>query len=429
MEMVIELREEEDKKNIYAVRNEIKKKHDVNLQIMRIDRRLRHLFMIIVMLSIMSLLGVYSASFYIRGRMGSREFVRHVAAFGVSSFVFLVVSRIDYRKYESKKFRRFIMFFPIIVLISMPILGVVYPKIVPVINGARGWIALPGFSIQPAELFKIFYVVLIAYTLSIAEKKHSETEGIVISTGFIFGVYAFLIMLQNDMGTVIHYFSITLFMIFMSKIPNRTIWKCVGAASVFITGIIMYIYIKFDSFASGYKTARIKSYIEGLLNNVYDQDKGYQVGQAVLGLGNGGIFGTGYGNGVQKYSYLPEIHTDFISAYFGEEFGMFGILFITFLFLALFNRIKGTFIECEDYLGKYLSIGIAGYIFIQFLINISVAIGLLPVFGIPMPIMSFGGTSLLTVFISLGIVVNINLIKRREAKKIKKDIENSRLES
>ncbi|MGL6130387.1 MAG: FtsW/RodA/SpoVE family cell cycle protein, partial [Fusobacteriaceae bacterium] len=168
---------------------------------------------------------------------------------------------------------------------------------------------------------------------------------------------------------------------------------------------------------------RIKSYVEGLLNNTYDQDKGYQVGQSLLGLGNGGMFGTGYGNGMQKYSYLPEIHTDFIIASLGEEFGLVGIMIIMALFFALFNRIKGTAVECDDYLGKYLSVGIAGYIFIQFLINISVAIGLLPVFGIPMPIMSFGGSSLLTVFTALGIIFNINLVKRREAKKNIKKIE------
>lgn len=412
-----------EEKNIYAVRNEIRKKHDINLQIIRIDRRLRHLFMIVGMLSLLSLLGVYSASFYIRGRMGSGEFIKHIIAFGVSGFVFCVTALINYRNYEKKFFLKFIFLLPIIVLGAMPILGVFYPKIVPVINGARGWIVISKFSIQPAEIFKIFYVILLAHNLSMAEKKHYESEGIVLSSGVIFGIFAFLIMLQNDLGTVIHYFAMTLFMLFMSKIPDKIIWKATGVASAGLIGAIIYIYIKFESLASGYKTARIKSYVDGLLNNVYDQAKGYQVGQAILGLGNGGILGTGYGNGVQKYSYLPEIHTDFISAYFGEEFGMVGIILIILLFLALFNRIKGTAVECEDYLGKYLSVGVAGYIFIQFLINISVAIGLLPVFGIPMPIMSFGGSSLLTVFIALGIVVNINLVKRNEAKKNKKHME------
>ncbi|MGL5577689.1 MAG: FtsW/RodA/SpoVE family cell cycle protein [Fusobacteriaceae bacterium] len=408
-------------KNIYAVRNEVRKKHDTKLQVMRIDRRLRHLVMIVAILSFLSLLGVYSASFYIKGNMGSREFLKHTISFGASLFAFVITLKIDYRNYEKKNYLRAVFLIPIIVLAAMPILGAVFPKLIPLRNGARGWITVGPLSIQPAEVFKIFYVILMAYNLSVAEKERYEAKGIVASSGIIFGLFAFLIMFQNDLGTVIHYFSITLFMLFMSKISDKIIWRAVGAVSVLLMGVTVYVYLKFDTFVSGYKTGRIKSYVEGLLSNTYDQDKGYQVGQSLLGLGNGGIFGTGYGNGVQKYSYLPEIHTDFILASFGEEFGLIGILIVIVLFFGLFNRIKGTAVECEDYLGKYLSVGIAGYIFIQFLINISVAIGLLPVFGIPMPIMSFGGSSLLTVFMALGIVGNVNLVKRREArKKIKK---------
>lgn len=418
---MIILKEEKEMKNIYAVRNEVRKKHDTKLQVMRIDRRLRHLVMIVAILSFLSLLGVYSASFYIKGNMGSREFLKHTISFGASLFAFVITLKIDYRNYEKKNYLRAVFLIPIIVLAAMPILGAVFPKLIPLRNGARGWITAGPLSIQPAEVFKIFYVILMAYNLSVAEKERYEAKGIVASSGIIFGLFAFLIMFQNDLGTVIHYFSITLFMLFMSKISDKIIWRAVGAVSVLLTGVTIYVYLKFDTFVSGYKTGRIKSYVEGLLSNTYDQDKGYQVGQSLLGLGNGGIFGTGYGNGVQKYSYLPEIHTDFILASFGEEFGLIGILIVIVLFFGLFNRIKGTAVECEDYLGKYLSVGIAGYIFIQFLINISVAIGLLPVFGIPMPIMSFGGSSLLTVFMALGIVGNVNLVKRREArKKIKK---------
>ncbi|MGL5542801.1 MAG: FtsW/RodA/SpoVE family cell cycle protein, partial [Fusobacteriaceae bacterium] len=395
------MKEEKEMKNIYAVRNEVRKKHDTKLQVMRIDRRLRHLVMIVAILSFLSLLGVYSASFYIKGNMGSREFLKHTISFGASLFAFVITLKIDYRNYEKKNYLRAVFLIPIIVLAAMPILGAVFPKLIPLRNGARGWITAGPLSIQPAEVFKIFYVILMAYNLSVAEKERYEAKGIVASSGIIFGLFAFLIMFQNDLGTVIHYFSITLFMLFMSKISDKIIWRAVGAVSVLLTGVTIYVYLKFDTFVSGYKTGRIKSYVEGLLSNTYDQDKGYQVGQSLLGLGNGGIFGTGYGNGVQKYSYLPEIHTDFILASFGEEFGLIGILIVIVLFFGLFNRIKGTAVECEDYLGKYLSVGIAGYIFIQFLINISVAIGLLPVFGIPMPIMSFGGSSLLTVFMAL----------------------------
>ncbi|MGL4732812.1 MAG: FtsW/RodA/SpoVE family cell cycle protein, partial [Fusobacteriaceae bacterium] len=197
-------------KNIYAVRNEVRKKHDTKLQVMRIDRRLRHLVMIVAILSFLSLLGVYSASFYIKGNMGSREFLKHTISFGASLFAFVITLKIDYRNYEKKNYLRAVFLIPIIVLAAMPILGAVFPKLIPLRNGARGWITAGPLSIQPAEVFKIFYVILMAYNLSVAEKERYEAKGIVASSGIIFGLFAFLIMFQNDLGTVIHYFSITL---------------------------------------------------------------------------------------------------------------------------------------------------------------------------------------------------------------------------
>ena len=106
--------------------------------------------------------------------------------------------------------------------------------------------------------------------------------------------------------------------------------------------------------------------------------------------------------------YLPEIHTDFIMALFGEEMGFIGILIVIILFFILYKLILETGIKCKDIFGKYLSVGIAGYIISQFLINIFVALGLLPVFGIPMPIFSYGGSSIITIFAAAGIIININ---------------------
>ena len=130
--------------------------------------------------------------------------------------------------------------------------------------------------------------------------------------------------------------------------------------------------------------------------------------QSLIGIGSGGILGKGYGNGIQKYSYLPEIHTDFIFASYSEEFGFVGVMFIIALSLTIFYLARGTALECENYFGKYLAIGIGGCIMLQFIINVSIAIGLIPVFGIPMPFMSFGGSSIMNLFISLGLIMNIN---------------------
>ena len=153
---------------------------------------------------------------------------------------------------------------------------------------------------------------------------------------------------------------------------------------------------------------RITSFITGLLTNEYDNAIGYQVGQSLIAFGSGGIIGKNFGNGVQKYKYLPEVSTDFILASYGEELGFLGMFILIVLFLVIFNIIKSIAMDTKDYFGKYLAMGIGGYIITQVLINIYVALGMLPVFGIPMPIFSYGGSSLVTVFASLGIILNIN---------------------
>ena len=151
-------------------------------------------------------------------------------------------------------------------------------------------------------------------------------------------------------------------------------------------------------------------YVDGIINDGYtgNIDIGYQVAQSLLAFGNGGLFGVGYGNGAQKFSYLPEIHTDFIMALFGEEFGLFGVMLIVAMYLILYNISMNIAMTSKDYFGKYLVVGVAGMIITQVLINLFVAVGLLPVFGIPMPLFSYGGSSIITILTGIGIVLSVN---------------------
>ena len=163
-----------------------------------------------------------------------------------------------------------------------------------------------------------------------------------------------------------------------------------------------------DMTTAHFRYRRIISYITGLLTNEYDNAIGYQVWQSLIAFGSGGVIGKGYANGVQKYKYLPEVSTDFILASYGEELGLIGMVILMALLLTIFSLITKVAIEEKDYFGKYLVMGIGGYIITQVLINIYVALGMLPVFGIPMPIFSYGGSSLVTIFTSLGIILNVN---------------------
>ena len=175
-----------------------------------------------------------------------------------------------------------------------------------------------------------------------------------------------------------------------------------------IGGLFYYVNTLSELGDKSYKIKRVASFLDGLLKNEYDYGIGYQVGQSLIAFGSGGLIGKGYGNGVQKYKYLPEIETDFILASYGEELGFIGMLLLLTIFLLLFNITQRTAMETKDYFGKYLAMGIGGYIIIQMIINLSVALGILPVFGIPMPFFSSGGSSIVTVFSALGIIINMN---------------------
>lgn len=404
-----------EEKNIYLKHIEVKKKKDIMDKYKKFMLRNLSIVIVLLLIIIISIINIYSASFYSMG-MKNKYLFQHFCYIIVATIILLISCRIDYNVYNSGNKVRLILFIVIVVFGGMKILSYMAPQIVPRINGATGWIRIPGIGgLQPAEIFKIIFVIMFAQRLSLSERERHKDFEIVKFNLVIPVVFFVAILTQNDLGTLIHYGLIYLFMLFMTKIAMKYI---VGLSTLGgISGVIMLMYVYFTDFtASAYKILRIKSFLVGLLSNYYDNDKGYQVRQSLIGIGSGGIFGKGYGNGIQKYSYLPEIHTDFIFTSYAEEFGFVGVLALIFLMISLFSLIKYTAIECEDYFGKYLAIGIGGYVMLQFLINISVAIGLLPVFGIPMPLMSFGGSSLVAVFFALGIILNINYQNARKLK-------------
>lgn len=394
--------------NLYLKRNKFQSNKNKVLKNIRCQRRARNILGLLSILFIFSIANIYSAAFYNIGMKNKRMFT-HCAYFILGTIIcFIIVNYFNYRTLAKGKNPKFIFLGIMITLISMPILAIVLPSFVPKINGATAWIRFFGvISIQPSEIFKFFFIVLVARRLTLSEREGDKNIKLILKNLIIPILFFSLILLQNDLGTVIHYFAIFLFMIFMSKIDGKLIIKAVTFTIALTVATFTYIY-RLDIDSLGYKVERVRGFLNGILHNIYDNNIGYQVGQSLIGLGNGGIIGTGYGNGIQKYSYLPEIHTDFIFASFGEEFGLLGVLVVIMLFWGLFNQIKSISADTEDLFAQYLCIGVAGYIFIQFLINVSVAIGLLPVFGIPMPIFSYGGSSLLGLSISIGVILNIN---------------------
>ncbi len=396
-------------KNIYLKYMDKKKQREKILKY-RAARRESYMVYTIIVLMAIGAFNLYS----INMRLSSitPKLIGYSVTTSVSLVSFAIFLKIDYRNYNKESLRTFMVFFGLIFFSIMSLNIPIFPKV----NGGKGWLTLiGGFRIQVTEVFKLAYIIIYAIYFSRIKDKNKNIKSnedldlkkTVIGSFVVYGVFSIvLVFAVKDLGTAIHYGMIMAFIVFMSDLSDTIISYIIALAVTFTTAFTTLYYF----FGSGYKHERVISFVNGLIKSEYDQDKGYQVLQSVIGYGSGGMIGKGYGNGIQKYSYLPEIDTDFAIVTFAEELGIVGMILILFLYMMLFFQIADVAKSSKDYFGKYLAMGIAGYIMTQVIINISVTLGLLPVFGIPLPFISYGGSSMLTLMSSLGIIFNINRV-------------------
>ena len=204
-----------------------------------------------------------------------------------------------------------------------------------------------------------------------------------------------LIMLEPDFGTGMVIVVSVMFMLFITN-TKLTFFGIMGVLGIGgIAGLII---------VAPYRLARILSFLNPWSDPL---GSGFQIIQSLYAIGPAGLFGKGFGNSIQKHFYLPEPQTDFIFAIISEEFGFIGILVIAFLFLTLFYNTLKVSLECNDLFGKYLSFGLVISLILQAVLNICVVIGLVPVTGVTLPFLSYGGSSLLVTMASVGIILNI----------------------
>lgn len=229
-----------------------------------------------------------------------------------------------------------------------------------------------------------------------------------------------LIAIQPDLGTAMIIGMIALCMILCSGFSGKTLLKLVVMGGIVLLLVSPLVYFNWDSILTEGRLARFESF-ENPFN--YANSSGLQVVNSYYAIGSGGIFGLGLGESIQKYGYLPESHTDFIMAVIAEELGVFGVLFV--IFLLSFIVLKGFYIarKCEDPFGSLLAIGISSMIAIQSFINLGGVSGLIPITGVTLPFVSYGGSSLLLLLGSTGILVNISMfVDYFEKKKKKEDL-------
>ncbi|KAB2444428.1 putative lipid II flippase FtsW [Bacillus luti] len=273
------------------------------------------------------------------------------------------------------------------------------------INGAKGWI----LGIQPAEFVKIAVIITLANFF--AKKQEMQTpffQGIIPPLGFVSGAIV-IILLQNDLGTDILICGTILIMFFCSGV-NVNLW----IKRFLLTSIIWIpaLYFIGNYKLSPYQKARFSVFLDPFND---PQNDGFQLVNSFIGIASGGLNGRGLGNSVQKYGYLPEPQTDFIMAIISEELGFIGVAIILICLLLIIIRSFRVAQKCKDPFGSLIAIGIASLIGIQTFVNVGGMSGLIPLTGVPLPFISYGGSSLLANLLAMGILLNIaSHVKRQE---------------
>lgn len=315
-------------------------------------------------------------------------FFKQVGFTVVGLIVMYIASKVDYRIFNNKLI--------VYGLVGITILLLVVVLGFPAINGARRWIRVPGFSLQPSEIAKVVLPIFLAYFLTKNEKTVGEVKETVLPCLLILGAMGGLIMLEPDLGT-----TIVLCAIFVA------VYFAAGAKILHIAlvGATLLLFGLGALILAPWRMARLMAFL-----NPWENADGsaYQVVQGLYAIGSGGIIGEGFAKGQQKLFYLPYPYSDFIFAVVGEELGLIGTLAVVVAFGLLLWRGTRAALLAPDRFGMLLGIGIITGLIVQALFNISVVISILPAKGIPLPFISYGGSSILVTLGAVGILLNIS---------------------
>ncbi|WP_286911073.1 rod shape-determining protein RodA [Clostridium sp. UBA1652] len=327
------------------------------------------------------------------------SFKKQLLFLGLSIVVIYFMLLIDYIMLKN---------YALIFYILSTLLLAVTPFLGKTINGATGWIRIGGFSMQPSELAKIAIIILVAKKLEDMDGKINDVKNFFILAAYIIVPVLFIVK-QPDMGMTMVCFFIVLGMFFIAGLDMRIIGG--GLLSLVVAIVIVWN----SGLIHTYQKARLTSF----LNPEADElNTGLQLTQSMIGIGSGGLFGTGADlniNATTGYvaQNVPEKQTDFIFAVVGEHWGTLGAIFLLTLYGIIIYRMLVISRTSKDLLGKMICVGFASYFLFAVLQNIGMTIGLMPITGITLPLVSSGGSSLLTTMMSIGLVLNIGMRKKK----------------
>ena len=302
--------------------------------------------------------------------------------------VLAIAMRVDYRTYRNDTF-----VWVLLGLVGLTLVAVLFSA--PV-NGTRRWFGLGGFGVQPSEFAKVGCVLFTALVLERRMHRIDELSYSLLPIGIVMCGIVALILLQPDFGTAISLMLIVAVMVFAAGLHYRYFIGTVAA-------LVPVIYLVLVS--APYRRQRLLAFWDPWADPLGD---GFQIIQSLIAVGSGGVFGRGLMESVQKLFFLPEPHTDFIFAVISEELGLIGATATLACFCLIAWRGTRIALRAQDSFGSFVALGLTAMIVVQAFVNMSVVLGLLPTKGIPLPLVSFGGSSLLISLLGMGVLLNIS---------------------
>jgi len=356
------------------------------------------LFITTVLLVALSVVMVYSASAPMALERYGRASVFLIkqgmwASLGLA--LLWVVMKVDYRNYREPAF-----IWTGLVLVGLALVAVLFS---PPVNNARRWFGIAGIGVQPSELAKLVAIFFMAALLERRMHRIDEVSYSLLPIAIVIAGLVGLILLEPDFGTSISLALIAAIMVIAAGLNYRYI---LGAALVALPSVYIIL------MGASYRRRRILAFLNPWEDPLGD---GFQIIQSLIAVGTGGVWGKGVMNGVQKLFYLPEPHTDFIYSVIAEELGLIGATAVLLCFCVIAWRGLRTALRAPDSFGAFLALGLTTMIALQALVNISVVLSLMPTKGIPLPFVSFGGSSLLINLVGMGILLNVSQHTSSEA--------------
>ncbi|KSU88895.1 cell division protein FtsW [Bacillus sp. VT 712] len=366
----------------------------------------------IVFLCLIGLLMVYSSSMITAitryGVSADYFYQKQKIALILGLLIFCITSFVPYKIYSNKKLLQCSLLIVIMLLVAVLIFG-------HTAGNAQSWFKIGPLTIQPLEVTKLVLIIYLAAVLSKKQSYINDLKRSIMPPAMIVCLICFLIALQPDYGGILLILITCGSIVVCSGIELKTILKLVLLSIIimFIVLLILLITGNLDIIFSPVRLGRFTSFM-----NPFEEElgNGYQLVNSYLAISNGGILGSGLGQSIQKAGYLPESHTDFIMAVIADELGFLGVVVVLFLlFFIVFRGLKIS-IQCQDSFGALLAVGISVMIGIQAFVNLGAVTGILPITGVTLPFISFGGSSLVLLLGSIGVVVNISMFNRFEKK-------------